>query len=86
MKTGNKVAEAFAWLVLSTFFIGFALLSDGMAGGKVSSISGLWHDLVTLNPAFLVRAVWWLMVLLPVALLLIMVRRWRRKTDKPHKG
>jgi len=73
------VARMVVWFVVSTFSIGFALLSDGLAGGKVSSLPRLWRDLVTLNPEIFLRAMWWLMVLLPFVFLLAILRASRNE-------
>ena len=72
------VVRASLWLLVSTFSIGFALLADGLSGGKVSSISALWRDIIELDPGALLRLLWWLMVLLPAAMLINMVRVWTK--------
>lgn len=60
----------------------FVLLGVGLSGGSVTSLSGLWHDTVSADPAVLLRLIAWLVLLVPLYLIICVVRPARRNRKK----
>lgn len=59
----------------ATFCSGFALLADGLAGGKASSLIELKNDVLLMRSDIILRLLFWFLLLGPATLAFLAVRK-----------
>jgi hypothetical protein len=68
----------FAYLILFMVFVfPQTLLAVGLSGGRILDFSKFLHEVVTLNPAAILRFIAWSVLIAPVAWIGILIQKWR---------
>lgn len=68
-----------AIFIVSLMPAGIVLLGNGLSGGDFLSISAIFTEIISMNPAVFLRILGWISIAIPVVIVIYSVRLWSGK-------